>query len=346
MPGDFLPGILFYYSSLKMNKIRAAITGVGGYVPDYVLTNKELETMVDTNDEWITTRTGIKERRILKGENQGVSVMGIAAVKDMLAKTKTDPKEIDCIIFATVTADMTFPATANIVATAVGATNAFSYDMGAACSGFLYALVTGASFIQSGMYKKVVVIGGDKMSSILDYKDRTTCIIFGDGAGCVLLEPTHEDVGVMDSILKSDGSGEAYLHMKAGGSRMPASHETVDKRQHYVYQEGAAVFKFAVTNMADVSAQLAERNHLNADTITWLVPHQANKRIIDATAHRMGVTDDKVMMNIERYGNTTAGTIPLLLWDYEKRLKKGDNLILAAFGGGFTWGAIYVKWAY
>ncbi|MBS1488616.1 MAG: ketoacyl-ACP synthase III [Bacteroidetes bacterium] len=329
-----------------MNKIRAAITGVGGYVPDYVLTNKELETMVDTNDEWITTRTGIKERRILKGENQGVSVMGIAAVKDMLAKTKTDPKEIDCIIFATVTADMTFPATANIVATAVGATNAFSYDMGAACSGFLYALVTGASFIQSGMYKKVVVIGGDKMSSILDYKDRTTCIIFGDGAGCVLLEPTHEDVGVMDSILKSDGSGEAYLHMKAGGSRMPASHETVDKRQHYVYQEGAAVFKFAVTNMADVSAQLAERNHLNADTITWLVPHQANKRIIDATAHRMGVTDDKVMMNIERYGNTTAGTIPLLLWDYEKRLKKGDNLILAAFGGGFTWGAIYVKWAY
>ncbi|MBS1951290.1 MAG: 3-oxoacyl-[acyl-carrier-protein] synthase, KASIII [Cytophagales bacterium] len=329
-----------------MNKIRAAITGVGGYVPDYVLTNKELETMVETSDEWITSRTGIKERRILKGENRGVSVMGIAAVKDMLAKTKIDPKEIDCVIFATVTADMTFPATANIVATAVGATNAFSYDMGAACSGFLYALITGASFIQSGMYKKVVVIGGDKMSSILDYKDRTTCIIFGDGAGCVLLEPTTEELGVMDSILRSDGSGETYLHMKAGGSRLPASHETVDKRLHYVYQEGSAVFKFAVTNMADVSAQLAERNHLTAETITWLVPHQANKRIIDATAHRVGITDDKVMMNIERYGNTTAGTIPLLLWDYEKKLKKGDNLILAAFGGGFTWGAVYIKWAY
>ncbi len=328
------------------NRIRAAITGVGGYVPDYILTNKELESMVDTNDEWITTRTGIKERRILKGENQGVSVMGIAAVKDMLAKTKTDPKEIDLIIFATVTADMTFPATANIVATAVGATNAFSYDMSAACSGFLFGLTTGASFIQSGMYKKVVVIGGDKMSAILDYTDRTTCIIFGDGAGCVLLEPTTEEVGVMDSILKSDGGGESYLHMKAGGSRLPASHESVDKRLHFVYQEGSAVFKFAVTNMADVSAQITERNHLKADDIQWLVPHQANKRIIDATANRVGITEDKVMMNIARYGNTTAGTIPLLLWDYEKKLKKGDNLILAAFGGGFTWGAVYVKWAY
>jgi 3-oxoacyl-[acyl-carrier-protein] synthase-3 len=329
-----------------MNKIRAAITGVGGYVPDYILTNKELETMVETTDEWITSRTGIKERRILKGENQGVSVMGIEAVKDMLAKTKTDPKEIDLLIFATVTADMTFPATANIVATAVGATNAFSFDMGAACSGFLFGLATGASYIQSGMYKKIVVIGGDKMSAILDYTDRTTCIIFGDGAGCVLLEPTTEEVGVMDTILKSDGSGETYLHMKAGGSRMPASKSTVDKRQHYVYQEGAAVFKFAVTNMADVSAQIAERNNLNADNITWLVPHQANKRIIDATAHRVGISEDKVMMNIEKYGNTTGGTIPLLLWDYEKQLKKGDNLILAAFGGGFTWGAVYVKWAY
>lgn len=328
------------------SKMRAAITGVGGYVPDYILTNKELESMVDTNDEWITSRTGIKERRILKGENQGVSVMGIAAVKDMLAKTKTDPKEIDLIIFATVTADMTFPATANIVATAVGATNAFSYDMSAACSGFLYGLTTGASFIQSGMYKKVVVIGGDKMSAILDYTDRTTCIIFGDGAGCVLLEPTTEDNGVMDSILKSDGGGESYLHMKAGGSRMPASHDSVDKRLHYVYQEGSAVFKFAVTNMADVSAQIAERNHLKPGDIQWLVPHQANKRIIDATANRVGITEDKVMMNIERYGNTTAGTIPLLLWDYEKKLKKGDNLILAAFGGGFTWGAVFVKWAY
>ncbi len=329
-----------------MSKIRAAITGVGGYVPDYVLTNKELETIVDTTDEWITSRTGIKERRILKGENQGVSVLGIAAVKDMLAKTKIDPKEIDLLIFATVTADMTFPATANIVATAVGATNAFSYDMGAACSGFLYGLATGAAFIESGTYKKVVVIGGDKMSAILDYTDRTTCIIFGDGAGCVLLEPTTENVGIMDSILRSDGNGEAYLHMKAGGSRRPASHESVDKRQHYVYQEGSAVFKFAVTNMAEVSAQVAERNHLKAEDITWLVPHQANKRIIDATASRVGISDDKVMMNIARYGNTTAGTLPLLLWDYEKQLKKGDNLILAAFGGGFTWGAMYIKWAY
>lgn len=329
-----------------MNKIRAAITGVGGYVPDYILTNKELETMVETSDEWITSRTGIKERRILKGENKGVSVLGIEAVKDLLAKTKTDPKDIDAIIFATVTADMTFPATANIVATAVGATNAFSYDMGAACSGFLFGLETGASYIESGRYKKVIVIGGDKMSAILDYTDRTTCIIFGDGAGCVLLEPTTEEVGVMDSILRSDGSGETYLHMKAGGSRMPASKETVDKRLHFVYQEGAAVFKFAVTNMADVAAEVAQRNNLTAADITWLVPHQANKRIIDATANRVGITEDKVMMNIERYGNTTAGTLPLLLWDYEKKLKKGDNLILAAFGGGFTWGAIYVKWAY
>jgi 3-oxoacyl-[acyl-carrier-protein] synthase III len=329
-----------------MNKIRAAITAVGGYVPDYVLTNRELETMVETSDEWITSRTGIKERRILKGENQGVSVMGVAAVKDMLAKSKIDPKEIDLVIFATVTADMTFPATANIVATAVGAINAFSYDISAACSGFIYALTTGASFIQSGMYKKVVVLGGDKMSAILDYTDRKTCIIFGDGAGCVLLEPTTENVGVMDSILRSDGGGECYLHMKAGGSRLPASHDTVDKRLHYVYQEGAAVFKFAVTNMAEVSAQIAERNNLKPEDIDWLVPHQANKRIIDATASRVGISDDKVMMNIERYGNTTGGTIPLLLWDYEKKLKKGDDLIIAAFGGGFTWGAVYVKWAY
>ena len=329
-----------------MTKRRAAITGVGGYVPDYVLTNQELETMVETSDEWITTRTGIKERRILKGENLGVSVLGINAVKEMIEKTKIDPKEIDLLIFATVTADMTFPATANIVATAVGAVNAFSYDISAACSGFLFALTTGASFIESGMYKKVVIVGGDKMSAIMDYTDRTTCIIFGDGAGCVLLEPTTEDVGVIDSILKSDGAGESYLHMKAGGSRKPASHETVDARQHYVYQEGSAVYKFAVTNMAEVSAQIAERNNLNAGNIAWLVPHQANKRIIDATASRIGITEDKILMNIERYGNTTAGTIPLLLWDYEKKLKKGDNLLLAAFGGGFTWGAVYVKWAY
>lgn len=329
-----------------MKKIRAAITGVGGYVPDYVLTNKELETMVDTSDEWITTRTGIKERRILKGDNKGVSILGVEAVKDMLAKTKIDPREIDLLIFATVTADMTFPATANIVATAVGAVNAFSYDMGAACSGFLYGVTTGASFIESGRYKKVVVIGGDKMSAIIDYTDRTTCIIFGDGAGCVLLEPTTEDVGVIDSLLRSDGSGETYLHMKAGGSRRPASAATVEARQHFVYQEGAAVYKFAVTNMAEAAAQVAERNGLKADDITWLVPHQANKRIIDATAQRIGIAEDRIMMNIERYGNTTAGTIPLLLWDYEKKLKKGDNLIMAAFGGGFTWGAMYVKWGY
>jgi 3-oxoacyl-[acyl-carrier-protein] synthase-3 len=272
--------------------------------------------------------------------------LGIGAVKDLLARTKIDPKDIDLLIFATVTADMTFPATANIVATAVGAVNAFSYDMGAACSGFLYALTTGASFIETGRYKKVVVVGGDKMSSIIDYTDRTTCIIFGDGAGCVLLEPTTEDVGIIDSLLRSDGSGETYLHMKAGGSRRPASPETVQARQHYVYQEGAAVYKFAVTNMAEVAAQIAARNHLSPDDIDWLAPHQANKRIIDATAHRIGITEDKIMMNIERYGNTTAGTIPLLFWDYEKKLKKGDNIILAAFGGGFTWGAIYLKWAY
>lgn len=329
-----------------MSTIKAAITGVGGHVPDYVLTNQELEKMVETSDEWITSRTGIKERRILKGENKGVSVMGVAAVKDLLAKTKIDPKEIDLIIFATVTPDMTFPATANVVATEVGATNAFSFDMAAACSGFLYALATGTSFIESGRYKKVVVIGGDKMSAILDYTDRTTCIIFGDGAGCVLLEPTTENVGVFDSLLKSDGSGEAYLHMKAGGSRIPASHESVASRQHYVYQEGAAVFKFAVTNMANVAGEVMERNHLKPEDIAWLAPHQANKRIIDATGNRMGITEDKVMMNIAKYGNTTAGTIPLLLWDYEKKLKKGDNIILAAFGGGFTWGAVYVKWAY
>jgi 3-oxoacyl-[acyl-carrier-protein] synthase-3 len=329
-----------------MKKIRAAVTGVGGYVPDYVLTNKELETMVDTTDEWITSRTGIKERRILKGDNAGVSVMGIAAVNEMIAKTGINPKDIELVIFATVTPDMTFPATANIVASAVGAVNAFSFDMAAACSGFVYALATGASYIQSGMYKKVVVIGGDKMSAIMDYKDRTTCIIFGDGAGCVLLEPTEEEVGVMDAVLRSDGAGEKYLHMKAGGSRRPASHDTVDNRQHFVYQEGSAVYKFAVTNMAEITEQLVSRNNLKAQDIAWLVPHQANKRIIDATAQRVGISDDKVMMNIQRYGNTTAGTIPLLLWDYEKQLHKGDNLILAAFGGGFTWGAIWLKWAY
>jgi len=329
-----------------MSKVRAAITAVGGYVPDYILTNHELETMVDTSDEWITSRTGIKERRILKGENLGVSFLGAMAVKEMLTKAKVDPKEIDLIIFATVTPDMPFPAAANLVAAEVGAVNAFSFDVGAACSGFIYALTTGAQFIEAGTYKKVIVIGGDKMSAILDYTDRTTCIIFGDGAGCVLLEPTTENVGVMDSIHKSDGTGAPFLHMKAGGSRIPATHESVEARQHFVYQEGSSVFKFAVTNMADIAAKIMDRNQLKADDVAWLAPHQANKRIIDATASRMGITEDKIMMNIERYGNTTAGTIPLLLWDYEKKLKKNDNIIIAAFGGGFTWGSVYVKWAY
>lgn len=329
-----------------MTKIRAAITGVGGYVPDYILTNQELETMVDTNDEWITTRTGIKERRILKGEGKGTSHMAAEAVKELLKKTNTDPKEIDLLIVATVTPDMPFPSTANLVADMVGASNSFSYDISAACSGFLYALTTGAKFIESGTHKKVVVVGGDKMSSIINYKDRATCIIFGDGCGAVLLEPTTEHVGVIDSVLKSDGSGAQFLSMPAGGSRIPASHASVDANLHFAQQEGATVFKFAVTNMAEISAEVMQRNNLTSNDVTWLVPHQANKRIIDATASRMGITDDKVMMNIEKYGNTTAGTLPLLMWDYEKRLKKGDNLILAAFGGGFTWGAIYLKWAY
>ncbi len=329
-----------------MAKIRAAITGVQGYVPDYVLTNQELETMVDTNDEWIQSRTGIVERRILKGENQGTSVIGAEAVKGLLEKTNTKPEEVDMIICATVTPDMPFPATANIVADMVGAKNAFGYDLSAACSGFLYALATGSQFIATGAYKKVIVIGADKMSSIIDYTDRTTCIIFGDGGGAVLLEPTEEEVGVMDSVLKSDGSGAPYLHMKAGGSRKPATADTVANREHYAFQEGSTVFKFAVTNMADVAAEVMEKNNLSGDDISWLVPHQANKRIIDATARRMGVGDDKVMLNIQRYGNTTAGTLPLCLWDYESQLNKGDNVILAAFGGGFTWGATWLKWAY
>ena len=329
-----------------MKTIHAAITGVGGYVPDYILTNKELETMVDTNDEWITTRTGIKERRILKGEGLGTSYMVTKAVQELLQKTKTDAREIDAIIVATVTPDMPFPATANLVANDVGASNAFSYDLSAACSGFLYALTTGAKYIESGSYKKVIVAGADKMSSIINYKDRTTCVIFGDGAGAVLLEPTTEPFGVIDSILRSDGSGAVYLNMKAGGSRIPATHTSVDANLHYVFQDGQPVFKFAVTKMADVSAEIAERNKLTGEDIQWLAPHQANKRIIDATASRMGISEEKVMMNIERYGNTTAGTIPLLFWDYESKLKRGDNIILAAFGGGFTWGAIYIKWAY
>jgi 3-oxoacyl-[acyl-carrier-protein] synthase-3 len=329
-----------------MKKINAKISGVHGYVPDYVLTNAELETMVDTSDEWITTRTGIKERRLLKGEDQGTSVIGIEAVKGLLDKTNTDPGEIDLIICATCTPDMPFPSTANIVAAAVGAVNSFSYDLQAACSGFLYALSTGAQFIESGTYKKVVVIGADKMSSIIDYTDRSTCIIFGDGGGAVLLEVSDEPVGIIDSILKSDGSGVPFLHMKAGGSQRPASRQTIDAREHFVFQEGATVFKFAVKNMADISVEIMDRNNLTADEISWLVPHQANMRIIDATAKRMGIGSEKVMNNISKYGNTTAGTIPLCLWDYEHQLKKGDNIILAAFGGGFTWGATYLIWAY
>lgn len=329
-----------------MQKITAAITAVGGYVPKYRLTNKELETMVDTNDEWIKSRTGIEERRILKGEGLGSSDMAAPAVLELCKKRGISPEEIECIICATVTPDMVFPATANIISDKIGAVNAFGFDINAACSGFLYALTTGASFIESGRYKKVVVVGADKMSAIIDYTDRATCIIFGDGAGAVLLEPNEEGLGVLDSILRSDGSGRNYLHMKAGGSVKPASIETVLAREHYAYQEGQAVFKFAVKGMADVSYELMQRNNLTADDIAWLVPHQANLRIIDATANRMDLPREKVMINIQKYGNTTAGTLPLCLWDWEKQLNKGDNIILAAFGGGFTWGATWLKWAY
>ena len=329
-----------------MSKIHAAITAVNGYVPDYVLTNKELETIVDTNDEWITTRTGIKERRILKGEGLGTSDMAVPAVNGLLKKRGIDAKEIDLIIFCTTTPDFTFPATANVLADKIGAVNAWGYDLQAACSGFVFGLTTGAQFIESGKHKKVLVVGGDKMSSIINYEDRATCIIFGDGCGCALLEPNEEGLGVQDSILRSDGSGGKYLGMKAGGSVKPASHESIDAKEHFAYQEGQTVFKFAVTNMADVAAEIMERNSLSADDVAWLVPHQANKRIIDATASRMGVSSNKVMVNIERYGNTTNGTIPLCLWEWEKDLKKGDNIIIAAFGGGFTWGSVYLKWAY
>ena len=328
------------------NKIRAAITGVGGYVPEYVLTNKELEGFVETNDDWITSRTGIKERRILKGEGLGTSHICEKAVKELLAKTNTDPKEVDMILCATATPDFIFPATANLVCDMIGASNAFSFDLQAACSGFLYGLVTGAQFIETGKYKKVIVIGADKMSSIIDYQDRKTCIIFGDGAGAVMLEPSTDETGLQDSILRTDGAGLPYLHLKAGGSRRPSSIETVQNREHYVFQEGATVFKFAVTNMAGVSAEIMERNNLTADDVAYLVPHQANRRIIDATAERMGVGSEKVLINIGKYGNTTAATIPLVLWDFEKKFKKGDNIIMAAFGGGFTWGACYLKWSY
>jgi len=329
-----------------MHKIQAAITAVNGYAPDYVLTNHELEALVETNDEWITSRTGIKERRILKGEGLATSDLAVPAVEGLLRKRGISAEEIDLIIFCTTTPDMIFPATANILADKIGAKNAWGYDLQAACSGFVFGLATGAAFIESGRHTKVLVVGGDKMSSIVNYEDRATCIIFGDGCGCALLEPNTEGYGIIDSVLKSDGSGREFLHMKAGGSLKPASHETVDNREHYAYQEGKTVFKFAVTNMADVAAEIMERNSLTPNDIAWLVPHQANKRIIDATANRMGISEDKVVINIERYGNTTNGTIPLCLWEWESKFKKGDNIVLAAFGGGFTWGSLYLKWAY
>ncbi len=329
-----------------MTKIRAAITGVHGYAPPYILTNKELETMVDTTDEWITTRTGIKERHILKGEGLGTSDMAVEAVNGLLKKTNTDPLDIDLVICATVSPDMTYPATANIISDKVGIKNAFSFDLNAACSGFIYSLVTASKYIESGAYKKVLVIGADKMSSIVDYTDRQTCVIFGDAAGAVLLEPSEDGLGIIDTITRTDGSGRVHLHQKAGGSVRPATMETVMNREHFVYQEGQAVFKFAVSNMADVSVEIMEKNNLSADDVAWLVPHQANLRIIDATARRMGLSTDKVMINIQKYGNTTNGTIPMCLYEWEDQLKKGDNIILAAFGGGFTWGSIYLKWAY
>ena len=328
-----------------MNKITAAITGVAGHVPDYILTNKELETIVDTNDEWITTRTGIKERRILKGELKGTSHMAEVAVKELLEKTNTNPEEIELLICATTTPDLGFPATANLITDMVGAKNAFGYDMQAACSGFLYALTTGSQFIETGKYKKVVIVGADKMSSIIDYQDRATCIIFGDGAGAVLLEPNEEGYGIVDSVLYSDGSGATHLHQKAGGSRRPASHETVDARQHFVYQEGAVVFKHAVKSMAECSVEIMERNNLSGDDVNWLCAHQANLRIIESTRRQMDVPQEKVMITIGKYGNTTNATIPLNLRDYEPQLKKGDNIIIASFGGGFTWGAAYLKWS-
>jgi len=329
-----------------MEKIRAAITGVNAWFPEYILTNDELATMVDTSDEWIMQRVGIKERRILKGENQGTSVMGAEAVKGLLEKTGTKPKEIDLLICATITSDMLFPAAANIISDKVGITNAFSFDLNAACSGFLFALQTAASYVESGRYKKVVLVGADKMSAITDYTDRTTCTLFGDAAAAVLIEPTTDDVGIIDHLFHTDGSGRHHLHMKAGGSAKPATHETVDAREHFVYQEGQTVFKFAVSSMADVAVEVMKRNNLRSEDVAWLVPHQANLRIIDATGRRMGLHPSQIMVNIERFGNTTAATIPLCLWEYEEKMKKGDNIILAAFGGGFTWGSIYLKWAY
>jgi len=329
-----------------MTKITAAISAVGKYVPDYALTNKELETLVDTNDEWITSRTGIKERRILKGEGLGTSYMAIKAAEDLIKKGNINPEEIDMVIVATATPDMPVASTAAYTASKIGAINAFAYDLQAACSSFLYGMSTAASYIESGRYKKVLLIGADKMSSIINYKDRATCIIFGDGAGAALFEPNNEGLGLQDEYLRSDGIGREFLKIEAGGSILPTSEETLKNGQHFVHQEGKTVFKYAVSNMADVSEKMLTRNNLTKEDIQWLVPHQANKRIIEATAKRVGLSDDKVMMNIHKYGNTTSATLPLLIADYEKELKKGDNLIFAAFGGGFTWGAIYLKWAY
>jgi len=330
-----------------MTKLTAAITAVGGFVPKFIMTNKMLEGLVDTNDEWITSRTGIKERRVLKeDEGKGTSFMAIKAAQDLIQKGGIDPTEIDLVIVATATPDSLVASTAAFVASEIGASNAFGYDLLAACSSFLFGMSTAASYVQSGRYKKVLLIGADKMSSIIDYTDRTTCIIFGDGAGAVLFEPNSEGLGLQDEYLRADGNGRKFLGMDAGGSLMPATEETVKNRKHFIYQDGKSVFKFAVSNMADVAAEILERNELTDQDVSWLVPHQANKRIIDATARRMGLDDTKVMMNIHKYGNTTSATLPLLLFDYEKQLKKGDNLVFAAFGGGFTWGSIYLKWAY
>ncbi|NOU18246.1 MAG: ketoacyl-ACP synthase III [Bacteroidales bacterium] len=329
-----------------MGKITAAITGIAGYAPDYILTNEELSKMVDTTDEWIMTRIGIKERRILKGEGKGTSDIATPAVLELLRKTNTHPDEVDMLICGVVTPDMLFPATANIISDKVGIKNAFGYDLNAGCSSFIYALVTASKFIESGTHKKVIVVGADKMSSITDYTDRATCPIFGDGAGAVLLEPCTDGFGVIDSLMKVDGSGRKHLHQVAGGSMYPASIETVNKRQHYIYQEGQAVFKAAVSNMADTAVEMMNRNNLTPENLAWLVPHQANMRIIEATGNRMGLSKDKVMINIQKYGNTTSATIPLCLWEWESQLRRGDNIILATFGAGFTWGAVYLKWAY
>lgn len=329
-----------------MNKIRAAITGIHAWVPEYRLTNQELSRMVDTSDEWIMQRVGIRERRILRGEGLGSSDLGEMAVRGLLEKTGTSPEEVDLLICATITPDMAFPATANIISDKTGITNAFSFDIGAACSGFLFALQTAATYVETGKCRKAVVVGADKMSSITDYTDRTTCPLFGDAAGAVLVEPSSDGTGIIDYLFRTDGSGRKFLHQKAGGSVKPASHETVDAREHFIYQEGQSVFKFAVVNMADIAVEIMEKNNLKSEDIAWLVPHQANLRIIEATGRRMGLPPEKIMINIQNYGNTTAATIPLCLWEYENKLRKGDAIILAAFGGGFTWGSMYLRWAY